>query len=45
MDLNYYWAELKILQIRVSIGRAYFSICRTRQFLISSFCSLYILES
>ena len=36
---------LKILRTRVSTGRAYFLINRTRQFLNSSLCNLYILES
>ena len=45
MGLNYCLGQLKILQIRFSIGRACSSIDRTRQIMKSFSCSLYVLES
>ena len=43
MGLNCCLGLIKILQIRLSIGRACLLINRTRQILKSSFCSLYVL--
>ena len=43
MGLNCCLGLIKILQIRLWIGRAYSSIDRTKQILKSSFCSSYVL--